>query len=130
MQRILIVDDEAISVMVMSTYLADLGYDVQTASTGKEAIERGHEFSPDLLITDWRLADDVDGVEVSKRLKESNPSLQILLISGLPREEFDTHTKGIGIYRYFEKPCELEDIGSAVKEALESGAPEKIQANV
>jgi CheY-like chemotaxis protein len=68
-QRVLVVDDEELYRVYLRRFLEPLGYEVETADNGVEAIERARRFAPHLLIVDWRLDDGMDGLEVIQRLQ-------------------------------------------------------------
>ena len=78
----LLVDDEELVRASTAQMLADLGYAVVEAASAEEAIERlDGGFAPDLLVTD-HLMPGMNGTDLVRRVKQSHPSVQALLISG------------------------------------------------
>lgn len=66
--KILVIDDEG-DVLDFITYnLVNAGYDVHTASNGREGIEEAHKFLPDLILLDIMMP-DMDGIEVCQNLR-------------------------------------------------------------
>ena len=66
--KILIVDDVIFNIKLLENKLKLAYYDVFSASTGKEAIQKVHEIRPDLILMDVMMP-DIDGIEATKRIK-------------------------------------------------------------
>ena len=65
MAKIVILDDQPEICESIQRRLAEDGHEVRTSNVGDEAIDFGHLFEPDLLITDWHLGSEYDGLEVA-----------------------------------------------------------------
>ena len=76
MNKILLVDDEPIIVMLFKTILESKGYAVSVALTGEEGLKMAKEINPDLIILDYHLP-GLNGKEVYYKLKQ-NPKTKIL----------------------------------------------------
>lgn len=83
--KILIVDDEKIVLRAYVRELEKAGYEVFRAMTGQEAIEIAQKEKPDIVFTDLVMP-EMNGVEVCKKIKEINPGIEVVLISGYPEE--------------------------------------------
>ena len=79
--RILCVDDNEPLLMTRIILLSRLGYDVLAAKTGEEARDLFRSTAIDLAIVDYRLP-DVLGDELCRELKEAQPGVRIILVSG------------------------------------------------
>lgn len=110
MARILIVDDDPSSVLFLGRLIAGDGHEVESFQTGREAIARGPQFRPHLLITDWLLKDQMDGAAVISELRQSCGALPAIVISGLPREHLAETTRALGNTLIVEKPVELSSL--------------------
>lgn len=83
-EKILIVEDEAITAADLQWYLGHLGYQISAiASSGDEAVRMAEEASPDLVLMDVRLSGTMDGVEASRRIQEKRP-IPILYVTAYP----------------------------------------------
>lgn len=102
--RILVVDDEPDLSLLIAQYLERIGYEVETAATGEEAIEVIGRRSPDfdLYLIDMTLP-GIKGDELAARILESNPSAGIVLSSGYVLHPNLADSKS-GRIRYLEKP--------------------------
>ena len=103
--RILVVDDEEAILYVFERYLSVAGYGVVTAGSGRDAVRAGAAGPFDLLITDFRMP-GMNGVEVIGALRDLQPGLPALVISGNPIEA------GIlpaGV-RFLSKPVSMNDL--------------------
>ncbi len=115
--RVLIADDEERYRDYLRASLAERGHDVSTVHTGRVAIDYGVRFRPDVLVTDWLLDDDIHGLRVSNVLRAVDPSLQAIVITGFPSTDLQRDARHSGIFRFMEKPFELEDMVDAVRTA-------------
>ena len=120
MAKVLIVDDEPMCREFLSLAISKQGHDVQCAGSGHEAIEIGESFCPDVLIADWMLMDDLCGLEVSESLRESNPNMATIIITGFPSQELRIRAKESNVFAFLEKPFGLDVIREAVCRATMS----------
>lgn len=112
--KILIVDDEHLSAMVMDIFLRERGYDVRVASTAEEALRIAETFTPDLLLTDHLLGDGLSGTELAQTLGQRNASLETFVLTGLPPEDVEPYAKGLERLRIFVKPVDLDILHDAI----------------
>lgn len=80
---LLLVEDEAPLLTLLTRYLRKLGYQVESASTGAEALEQAQKSHPHAIVLDLGLP-DMAGEEVMRRLLELMPGCRILVSSGTP----------------------------------------------
>ncbi len=78
-QRILVVDDEAHIVQVLSLKLRNAGYEVITAGDGEEGVDLAREQRPDLIITDFQMP-YLTGLELCQALAEHEPTAKIPIV--------------------------------------------------
>ena len=79
--KILIVDDEASIVESLAEILESVGYEVTTATSGGEAINKAKQVNPEILLSDV-LMPVMNGFELALRIKETFPSCRLILFSG------------------------------------------------
>lgn len=120
MAKVLVVDDEPMYRENLQEVISEQGHDVETAQDGRSAIEVAERFCPDVLIVDWMLQNDLSGLEVSESLRESNPRLTTIIITGYPAQELRTRAEKSGVFAFLEKPFELDDIRETVRRATKS----------
>jgi two-component system, OmpR family, response regulator len=75
----LIVDDSPTALVFLEAIFKGANYDVATAASGSEGIEKARQLVPDLVITDG-IMPDVDGFEVIRRMKEHPPTARIPVV--------------------------------------------------
>jgi CheY-like chemotaxis protein len=122
-KRILVVDDEPKVAFFLKESLESLErhYQVVRAETGESALAEMEQASFDMVITDLRMP-GMDGLELMQRVKENHPDIQTILITAYGSDEVEAESHRLNAYRYFTKPFHIEDLTSAVQEAMESGA--------
>ena len=117
-ETILIVDDEESIRKSLSGVLADEGYEVATAATGKEALDLLGEAQPALALLDIRMP-EMDGIETLRRFKELRPEMQVIMITGHGEIEDAVKTIKLGAYDFIRKPLSISDVTLAVQHGLE-----------
>jgi len=118
--KILVIDDEEIIRTSISQYLLKEGYEVFSASTGKEGL---HIFKTeddiDIVILDLRLP-DASGMEILKALKAIDENVSIIIITAYGDVETVVSAMKLGAYDFIEKPFELENISMTIRKARET----------
>jgi light-regulated signal transduction histidine kinase (bacteriophytochrome) len=106
-QKIMIVDDHADILMMYEMLLEDMGYDVITAKDGAEAIAQFGLHKPDVALLDIGLP-DIDGFELCKKLKESDPTGKAVFISqsGWGSQKHVKKALEAGFIEHFVKPLD------------------------
>ncbi len=115
--KILVVDDEPGIVDAVSTALRYEGYDVLASTNGRDALTTAATFEPDLIVLDWMLP-DIEGIEVSRRLRERGFSTGILFLTA--RDEIENKLQALrtGGDDYVTKPFSLAEIVARVEAIL------------
>src|SRR5438874_1385089 len=116
-QRILVVDDEPSIVDAVATALRYEGYDVEEATTGREALSAVARFEPDLVVLDWMLP-DVEGIEVGRRLRERGFKTAVLFLTAKDATENKVEALRAGGDDYVTKPFSLAEIVARVQAIL------------
>ena len=80
-ETILLVDDEEDIRLVLSVALADMGFDVITANSGKTGIQLFREHRPPIVVTDIKMP-DIDGVDLLRLMKTEDPDVEVVMITG------------------------------------------------
>ncbi len=118
MKKILLVDDEKSIVNVLSISLRNDGYDVFTAYSGKECLEKFMEETPDIVITDMKMP-GIDGLEVLKRIKNLNPHTEVIIITGHGDMDSAIEALEYGASDFINKPIRDEALSVALERAKE-----------
>jgi len=106
---ILMVDDDSAFRQVMSGELRRLGYEMTTASSGEEALRKIAESDPHVVLLDLRLP-GMDGLEVLKKLRETNQSTEVIMLTGHGSIDTAIESIRVGAFDYVLKPCPLDEI--------------------
>lgn len=116
MVKILVIDDEYAYRDSLSVLLNQEGFEVRTAQNARESYDLAGSFVPDLLVVDWILRDNVDGIEVAKVIQPINPHMRIIVITGYPTTGLRSRLKDLPSAQYLEKPFQVRDIITAARE--------------
>jgi two-component system, response regulator PdtaR len=109
-RKILIVEDEALTAMLMEMDLRELGYTVlKPVATGEEAIDRVAIEHPDLVLMDINLAGVMDGFEAAKEIRKYQ-AVPIIFLSGYSGEEVMERSRELQALAFLVKPVRMGDI--------------------
>lgn len=119
MIKILVVDDEASFVMVLSEELAQEGFDVSTALDGLEGIRMLEEGEFDVCILDLNMP-GLNGLEVLRQASEKAVPTEFIMLTAYATIQTAADSIRLGAYDYVTKPCDLERVMVLIKKAYES----------
>ncbi len=109
-KRILVVDDEETVRTVCSRILTPLGYTVETVENGNEALARCKRQPFDLLITDYRMPGEYNGLTLGRMIKELYPHTHIILMTAFPAVDTAVETLRLGAQDYLIKPFDQTEL--------------------
>ncbi len=116
MAKIVVVDDEPLICDFIREGLEQLGHEVRVAKTGDDAIDFGYLFKPDLLIADWNLESEYNGLEVADAFNFANNNIKTIVISGHPDAIVGAKSKKV--FETLEKPFPFQLLVEVVDRAL------------
>jgi DNA-binding NtrC family response regulator len=118
-ETILIVDDESTLRSVFSDMMAGRGYRCIPAANAVDALQmiEANVLQFDMLVTDIKMPGGLDGVGLANRMRELQPDVAILVITGYPESQAMKEAKVRG-YRVLEKPFRQAEFEAAIIEEL------------
>ena len=119
MEKILIIDDEAFICENVQRILAGEGFQVCAASSGQEAREIVASEEIDLALLDLNLGTE-NGIDVLKSLKDLDPELLVIIITGYGSVESAVESLKLGAFHYMKKPFKADALRLIVKLALKT----------
>lgn len=119
--KVLIVEDEETLAENIMAHLQRCGGDTRVAFTGKEAIATAREFSPQVLLLDYKLP-DMNGFEVLDAIRSEDPACPCVLMTGHPLEGLSADAQRRGIEQILSKPFALAEVESRLAEMV-GGVP-------
>jgi DNA-binding response OmpR family regulator len=118
--RILVVDDEEAIRSALNTFLGRLGYKVETASSGAEALALVEQQEPDLVLLDVVLdeskPDHMSGLEVCQRLRMREHFIPIIMLTSYP--EWQVESLGQGAIAFVTKPWDNNALANQIRATL------------
>jgi PAS domain S-box-containing protein len=114
--RILVVDDE-MGPRESLRMLLKPAHEIRTADSAKAALQGLAEFHPDLVILDIKMP-EVDGLEVLRRIKRVDPSIEVVMITAYASLETVKLALSHGAFEYLIKPFSRQDLEDVVRRAL------------
>jgi len=114
--RVLLVDDEEEYLETLSERMETRGLAVTVARDGPAALACAEEQPFDVVFLDMRMP-GMDGIETLKRLKDRNPDLEVILLTGHATVEAGVQAMKLGARDLIEKPADIQDLVERAKEA-------------
>lgn len=115
---ILIVDDDPNVRKILTDILTRIGYTHAAVEDGKSALAYMSENKPAIALVDLRL-DDIDGLELIKKIKELSSSTECIVITGFASQETAIEAINLGAYSYFQKPYDMDQLLVTIHRAAE-----------
>jgi DNA-binding NtrC family response regulator len=117
-KRVLAIDDEPAMTEWLKMVIEAEGYEVRTALIGTRGEEIFKQWHPDVVVTDLMLP-DVDGIQLLRRLKELNPSPEIIVISGQGTVARAVEAGQAGAFFFLEKPIAQDGLLDMLHKAID-----------
>ncbi len=115
--RVLIVDDDQAILKSLGDYLSLKGYAVDTAKTGREAIEKSKNQFFNLAVLDIKLP-DMDGIDLLTKMHKTDPRMIRIMLTGFPSMTTAVNSLNKQADAYLLKPVEPERLLKVVEEKL------------
>jgi two-component system response regulator AtoC len=122
-ESILVVDDDTEVRETLSSVLLDEGYFVEAVKSGKEAIRASETAYFDVALIDMELP-DMKGIEILRRLKEKQPGMVKIIITGFPSLENAVKAVNEGAHGYVLKPFNMSELLKMIRKRLDEKAVE------
>ena len=118
MSRILLVDDEANILKVLSMVLERGGYETVCVSSAEEALKKLDETDIDMMISDIRLGTGMDGLELLREARSARPGLMVIMITAYGTVDVAVEAMKEGAFDFVTKPFKLDAFLETVKNAF------------
>jgi DNA-binding response OmpR family regulator len=117
--HVLVVDDEGANRYSVSKTLQRVGYTVNEAANGEEALELINSQHFDVVLTDIRMNPGLDGVELLRRIKDDSPDAIVILMTGYASLGTAVEALRLGAHDYLIKPSSSQDIRQSVSRGVD-----------
>lgn len=115
--KLLLVEDDKINKMVITRILKELGYSVDTASNGLEAVEICKKNSYDVILMDIQMP-IMDGIEATRRIREKDKQTPIIAITAYALKGDRERFLAQGMNEYVSKPIETDELFSVIEKCV------------
>ena len=123
--RLLVVDDDNDILQLLSTWLSQCGFQLDTAISGEEALIRMPEYNPDLVITDLYM-NGISGMQLLSSIHSENPLLPVIMLSGQAQIPDAVKATHLGCAAFLTKPIDQDELIDQVKQNLHLTRDRKI----
>ena len=116
MPRIMIVEDEVATALVLEELLKNMRYEVAgMAHSGEEAVDMARELRPDLILMDIVMPGEMDGIDAARKIGQDIP---VVFFTGYSEDELIEKAKSVEPYGYILKPFQPNQMKAAIEIAL------------
>lgn len=128
---ILVVDDSADNLAVISLYLQHQGYRVVTANNGEDAVSVATQMLPNVILMDINLP-GLDGLGATRRIRETEAlrDTPVIAITAFGTEGFQRAAYDVGVAGYLTKPLDLDRMHQLVARLLSPGGSGKLSGQI
>ena len=112
--RILVIDDEAVMRESLAAWLREDGYEVDTAASGREGIDKARESDYAIYFVDLKMPGGIDGIETMMEVKKLRPDASIVIITAYATVDTAITAMKEGALEYIVKPCNPQEISLLV----------------
>jgi two-component system, NtrC family, nitrogen regulation response regulator NtrX len=121
MTDILVVDDERDIRELICDILEDEGYTTRRAGTSDECMAELNKAAPGLMVLDiWLKDSNMDGIDILKHVRQDNPDVPVVIISGHGNIEIAVAAIKQGAYDFIEKPFNIDQLLVVIRRAMET----------
>jgi two-component system response regulator GlrR len=125
--RLLVVDDELSMLMLLETILKKEGFDVQTATSGEEALGKMNINTPNMVITDLFM-DGMNGMQLMESIHSKTPLLPVVILSGQAQIRDAVKATHLGSSAFITKPIDRDKLVKQISRILNISANSKKDA--
>ena len=119
--KILLVDDEKDFIETLSQRMRMRGQETDIALNGEQALSRIEEALPDVVLLDLKMP-GMDGMEVLRRIKKTNPDIQVIMVTGHGSKKIEKEARTLGAFEFLHKPISIDTIMNKIKQAFKEKA--------
>ena len=116
--KVLLVDDEREFVQTLSERLMMRDMGSAVAYDGESALKLINEDEPEVMIVDLKMP-GVDGLEVLRKVKETRPEIEVIILTGHGHEDDRELCMKLGAFAYLQKPLDINELSETIKKANE-----------
>ncbi|MDD9301270.1 MAG: response regulator [Desulfobacter sp.] len=127
--HILVMEDDLNVAKGLKMILGEQGYQVDLEGTGRGAMAAMGQYDYDLLMADLRLP-DIDGMQVVKRIKETRPETQVIVMTGYATSALAVDAMKLGAHDFIAKPFTEEQIKDSIRKALAEHRMKEIDSSM
>lgn len=120
MCTLLLVEDDADYAEALEVYLSAEGFEVASARSARQAIDLAARLRPELMLIDWMLHDDCDGIRVIEALRAIEYLPRTVMMSGLAGDDLRAEACRLGVFEVVHKPLPSESLLQLLAQARES----------
>lgn len=117
MPKLLVVDDEAEICAFLKSFFEERLYEVITARSGEEALEKVEREKPQVLLLDIKMPGK-DGIDVLREVKRKYPKVKVIMVTAVETSDKIEQAIKLGADNYITKPLSLEYLEMEVKDKI------------
>ncbi len=116
--KILVVDDEQVMRDSLAAWLREDGFEVDTAASGREAVERSREKDYAITFIDLKMPPGMDGIETMAEVRKARPEASVIIITAYATVDTAIAAMKEGAQEYLVKPCNPQEISVLVQRII------------
>ena len=114
--KVLVVDNEKSFASILADHLKLRKIDAHSVYSGRDALSAARDFQPEVIILDIQMP-DMSGVEVLSRIKDSDPAIEVIVLTGNGSFDVGIQCMQLGAFDYLFKPVDLDQLLETIESA-------------
>ena len=116
--NVLVIDDETSILEAFKMTLKYKDYGVEVFADGHSALANFQKDKYDVAFIDLKLPDQIDGIEILREMKKTDPRLQVIIMTAYDTKASEATARKLGVIEYLRKPFLMEEIYELVERGL------------
>ncbi|HAK46056.1 MAG TPA: hypothetical protein DCO79_09095 [Spirochaeta sp.] len=113
--KVQIIEDDALIAMMLKAKISGEGYSVcETSANAEQANAIYFAEAPDILLADILLSDDDNGIDLAIEIKETNPALPVIFLTGYEIDDIKDRAMVVKPLGFFIKPVDIDEISRLI----------------
>lgn len=118
-EKIVVMDDDPLTLQVLQQHLTALGYQVVTFDNGEKTVAYMRNNGADLLLLDVVMGTGIDGIETYRQVRSRRPMQRAIMLSGQAAPKQVSYLRNMGVESYLVKPINLPLLATAIRAELD-----------
>jgi len=117
-KKIYIVDDEVEIVDILKSHFQKRDFQISSFYSGEDVVAALEKELPDLILLDYKLAKEMTGLDLVKKLRQINSSVPVIFLTGILEETVKKEAEALGVKVFLTKPILMSVLDEVIQQNI------------